>query len=146
MKKPTDSVKNRLGELQGDSRTRLRVLGSKSQASGLSDAEFPAGADELVISGAASRRKFMGILGASTALAGLSSGCIRKPAENIMPYSKRPEDIIPGNALFYATSLQFGSSVQGVVVETHEGRPTKVEGKLGSADGTMARPQCLWLG
>jgi hypothetical protein len=39
----------------------------------------------------------MGLLGASTALAGLTSaGCVRKPVENIMPFAKRPEDLIPG--------------------------------------------------
>ena len=125
MKKPNDTLKAYWRSVDQQSRPRLTVLGQSGRAS---DAEFGPGADELVVSGQASRRKFMGILGASSALAGLSSGCIRKPVENILPYSKRPEDVIPGNALFYATAIQIGSSVQGLLVETHEGRPTKVEG------------------
>lgn len=60
------------------------------------------------------------------AMAGLA-GC-RKPVEKIIPYVVPPEEIIPGVPLFYATTMPFGDTAYGLLVETHEGRPTKIEG------------------
>jgi Fe-S-cluster-containing dehydrogenase component len=115
-----------MNENQSIRKTRLPLLG---QADAHVDQEFRPGADELVIEGGASRRKFMGLIGASTALAGLgTSGCLRKPVENIMPFAKRPEDMIPGIPVYYATAIQVGATVQGLLVESHDGRPTKIEG------------------
>lgn len=73
-----------------------------------------------------SRREFLGLMGASIALAGLS-GC-RRPIEKIIPYVIAPEEIVPGIPNFYATSMQRGIDAIGFVVENHEGRPTKIEG------------------
>ncbi len=73
-----------------------------------------------------SRRKFLSLMGASLALAGLA-GC-RRPVEKIIPYVIPPETFIPGNPRFYATTIPRGISAVGVLVETHEGRPTKIEG------------------
>ena len=73
-----------------------------------------------------SRREFLGIMGASIALAGLS-GC-RRPVEKIIPYVVAPEEIVPGIPNYYATSMQRGLDAIGLVVENHEGRPTKIEG------------------
>jgi Fe-S-cluster-containing dehydrogenase component len=74
------------------------------------------------------RRDFLKVLGASVALAGLS-GCIaRQPIERIIPYVRQPEEIIPGRPLFYATAMSLGGYAIGLLVESHEGRPTKVEG------------------
>ena len=89
--------------------------------------EFPEGASEFT--DPVSRRKFLKIMGASAALAGLT-GCdsIRRPVQTIRPYAKRPETVLPGNATYYATSLATGDSVVGVLVASHEGRPTKIEG------------------
>ena len=75
-----------------------------------------------------SRREFLGIMGASIALAGLS-GC-RRPVEKIIPYVVAPEEIVPGNPNYYATSMQRGLDAIGFVVENHEGRPTKIEGNI----------------
>ncbi len=86
--------------------------------------EFPEDAAE--IKGGLSRRKFLAIMGASMAFAGLA-GC-RKPVEKIMPYVKAPENIIPGVPQYFATTMPFGLSAYGLVVESHEGRPTKIEG------------------
>ena len=65
-------------------------------------------------------------MGASLALAGLA-GC-RRPKEKIVPYVKPPEEVIPGISQYYATSMPLGTSAYGVIVESHEGRPTKIEG------------------
>ncbi|MFN9971379.1 MAG: TAT-variant-translocated molybdopterin oxidoreductase, partial [Phycisphaerae bacterium] len=90
--------------------------------------EFPAGITEMFTG---SRRTFMKVMGASVALAGAATlpGC-RRPDHKILAYSATPpEDIIPGKPLFYATSLPLPrGGVEGVLVETHEGRPTKIEG------------------
>ncbi len=74
-----------------------------------------------------SRRGFMKLMGGSAALAGLAA-CTKQPKELIVPYVKAPEEIVPGKPLFYATSRSFGGYAQGLLVESHMGRPTKVEG------------------
>ena len=144
MSKPNETLKHYWRSVS-QRKTRLAVLGN----GGASEQEFPPGADELVVEGGASRRKFMGLLGASTALAGLTStGCVRKPVEKIMPFAKRPEDRIPGMPEYYATAHQVGSTVQGVLVESHDGRPTKIEGNpqhSGSQGGTDAWTQASVL-
>lgn len=87
--------------------------------------EFPAGASEL--SDPVSRRSFLTLMSASIALAGLE-GCIRRPVEHIVPYTRAPEGVIPGVPQHYATVMDLRGEALGLVVETHEGRPTKVEG------------------
>ncbi|MCH7681999.1 TAT-variant-translocated molybdopterin oxidoreductase, partial [candidate division KSB1 bacterium] len=74
-----------------------------------------------------SRRKFLQLMGASMALAGLNA-CTLQPTEKIIPYVEAPEDIIPGKPLFFATALTLGGFATGVLVESHMGRPTKIEG------------------
>lgn len=75
----------------------------------------------------ATRRQFMQAAAATTAVAGLS-GCIRRPAEQILPYTRAPEYSLPGIALHFATTLSHNGEALGVLVEQHEGRPTKIEG------------------
>ena len=86
--------------------------------------EFPEGAAEL--NDPVSRRTFLSLMGASLALAGLA-GC-RRPVEKIIPYVIGQENIVPGIPKFYATTMPFGLENIGVLVENHEGRPTKLEG------------------
>ncbi|MEC9373839.1 MAG: 4Fe-4S dicluster domain-containing protein, partial [Planctomycetota bacterium] len=77
-----------------------------------------------------SRRTFLKVMSASLALAGvaLMPGC-RRPEHKIMPYARDPEHIIPGKALYYATAMACtAGSAEGLLVETHDGRPTKIEG------------------
>ena len=68
----------------------------------------------------------MTLLGASLSLAGLA-GC-RRPVEEIVPYVTAPEDSVPGVPRYYATTMPFRRSAYGLIVESHEGRPTKIEG------------------
>jgi MoCo/4Fe-4S cofactor protein with predicted Tat translocation signal len=86
--------------------------------------EFPEGASELP--DGITRREMMTLVGASLSLAGLA-GC-RRPVEEIVPYVAPPEEIVPGIPRFYATTMPFGRSAYGLIVESHEGRPTKIEG------------------
>jgi len=74
-----------------------------------------------------SRRSILKLLGASMALAGLS-GCTRQPEEHIVPYVNMPENLVPGKARYYATTVALGGYAHGVLAESHEGRPTKLEG------------------
>jgi molybdopterin-containing oxidoreductase family iron-sulfur binding subunit len=73
------------------------------------------------------RRNFLQLMGASMALAGIGA-CTKQPNETIVPYIKQPEELIPGKPLFYATAVPQSGYGQGVLVESHMGRPTKVEG------------------
>lgn len=99
--------------------------------------EFPRQASEWIDD--EGRRNFLKIMGASLALAGLSA-CTRQPTEYLMPYVEAPEQLIPGKPLFYATAFPVSGIANPVLVETHEFRPTKVEGNpehpasLGSTD------------
>ncbi len=86
--------------------------------------EFKAGDGE--ISGV-QRRDMLKLMGASFALAGVGVAC-RRPVDNIMPYSKAPEGIIPGIPNYFATARPSVMGAVGLVVESHEGRPTKIEG------------------
>jgi len=86
--------------------------------------EFPPGADQPP--DGVTRRAMLGLMGASFGLAGLTA--CRRPVEHIVPYVEGPEGLLPGVPERYATTLAFGTDVYGVVVESHEGRPTKVEG------------------
>ncbi len=111
--------------------------------------EFPAGADSLPAE-SLSRRRFFGVMGASAALAGATAttGCIRKPKEHILPFAKRPEDMIPGNPLYYASAFAEAGIVQGVLVESQDGRPTKIEGNPrhpGSQGATSVAAQAAVL-
>jgi Fe-S-cluster-containing dehydrogenase component/anaerobic selenocysteine-containing dehydrogenase len=78
-------------------------------------------------SGGLGRRQFLTTGGVAAAAASLS-GCLRRPVEHILPYSRQPEYVLPGIALHYATTLSRRGDAIGVIVESHEGRPTKIEG------------------
>jgi molybdopterin-containing oxidoreductase family iron-sulfur binding subunit len=87
--------------------------------------EFPKGASEWLDS--VSRRGFLKVMGASLGLAGMT-GCVRLPLEPIVPYVRQPEDVVPGRPMFYATATTLGGYASPVLVESHMGRPTKIEG------------------
>ncbi len=75
-----------------------------------------------------SRRTALKLMGASAALAGLTA-CTKLPTEKIVPYAQQqPEDFVPGRPLFYATAMPLAGYATGLLVESHMGRPTKVEG------------------
>jgi molybdopterin-containing oxidoreductase family iron-sulfur binding subunit len=105
-----------LDELAGDERFQQLIK-----------QEFPDQAD--IWPDSLSRRKFLTLMGASLALAGLG-GCSVKPAPHreIMPYVHPPEEFVPGRPLFFATTMAIGGDAIGLLVESHLGRPTKIEG------------------
>jgi molybdopterin-containing oxidoreductase family iron-sulfur binding subunit len=91
--------------------------------------EFDPGAETLELNDV-DRRSFFGIMGASAALAGtaMTSGCVRKGVQNILPYTKRPEHLIPGEPLYFRTSWALGDTVLGLHVKSQDGRPIKIAG------------------
>jgi molybdopterin-containing oxidoreductase family iron-sulfur binding subunit len=99
--------------------------------------EFPS--EVGVITDPVARRSFLKVMGASLGLAGLTA-CTRQPLETIVPYVRQPEEIVPGRPLFYSSAMTLGGIAAGVLVESHEGRPTKIEGNpehpgsLGASD------------
>lgn len=90
--------------------------------------EFPEGASELTVTDV-NRRQFLGLLGASAALAGAGmTGCMRKRVQHIVPFTNRPEDFLPGEARYYASNLLIGEEVLPVLVRSNDGRPSKIDG------------------
>jgi molybdopterin-containing oxidoreductase family iron-sulfur binding subunit len=87
--------------------------------------EFPRGASEWLDT--VSRRGFLKVMGASLGLAGMT-GCVKLPLEPIVPYVRQPENVIPGRPMYYATAMTLGGYANPLLVESHLGRPTKIEG------------------
>jgi molybdopterin-containing oxidoreductase family iron-sulfur binding subunit len=87
--------------------------------------EFPQNASEWL--DPVGRRGFLKLMSASLALAGVSA-CTRQPNEELVPYVRQPEEVVPGKPLFYATAMPMNGAGMGILVESHEGRPTKIEG------------------
>jgi molybdopterin-containing oxidoreductase family iron-sulfur binding subunit len=108
--------------------------------------EFPSQIE--AITDPVARRTFLKLMGASLALAGVTA-CTKQPAEKIVPYVRQPEELIPGKPLFYATAMPLGGVAAGLLVESHEGRPTKIEGNPmhpGSLGATDVFAQAAILG
>ena len=132
------SVRAQLARTEGPAYWRsLDELASTEEFQEMLRSEFPEQAasmpDEM------GRRRFVQLMGASLAFGGLVN-CTIQPAEQIVPHVRAPENVIPGRPLFYATAVPLGGVGTGVLVESHMGRPTKIEGNpehpasLGSSD------------
>lgn len=122
------ALRVRWGSAQGKKHWRsLEELAESNDFKKLIEQEYPEQA--ALWPNMLSRRKFFTLMGASLALAGIS-GCSVKPAPSadLVPYVKPPEEALPGRPLFYATTMTFAGTATGLLVESHEGRPTKIEG------------------
>ena len=87
--------------------------------------EFPEQASEW--NDPKGRRTFLKLMSASLALAGVGA-CTTQPPEAIVPYVRQPEDLVPGRPLFFASAIPMSGVAAPVLVESHMGRPTKIEG------------------
>src|SRR3984885_4315499 len=108
--------------------------------------EFPRQASEW--DDAVDRRDFLKLMAASLAFAGLA-GCKSNEQANIVPYVKQPDGMVLGKPLFFATVMPFAGDAIGLLVESHEGRPTKIEGNPdhpGSLGATDVFAQAAVLG
>ncbi|MET0635456.1 MAG: TAT-variant-translocated molybdopterin oxidoreductase [Chitinophagaceae bacterium] len=93
------------------------------------------------------RRDFLKYLGFSTAAAALAAGC-KVPERKIIPFGDKPENIIPGEAKYYATTYVQDGDVIPVIAKVRDGRPIKIEGNTLSTytkGGTSARSQASVL-
>src|SRR5512132_327961 len=140
-------VKSRLAGSHG--RLYWRSLGELADTAQFREylhREFPEQASEW--NDPKGRRQFLKLMTASLALAGVGA-CTKQPREQIVPYVKQPEDIVPGRPLFFATAIPLSGVAQPVLVESHMGRPTKVEGNPehpASLGATDALTQAAILG
>ena len=88
--------------------------------------EFPRHASEWDAS--LDRRQFVQLMAASLALGGMAGCNFEEPPELIVPYVRQPERVVPGEPLYFATAMPQGDGAIGLLVESHMGRPTKIEG------------------
>jgi molybdopterin-containing oxidoreductase family iron-sulfur binding subunit len=141
------AVRAQLSEARGPKYWRtLDELAQTPEFEEMLHREFPKHASEW--EDKSSRRDFLKIMGASMALAGLSA-CTKQPLEPIVPYVKQPNNLVLGKPLFYATAMTLGAYGTGLLVESHEGRPTKIEGNPqhpSSLGGTDVFSQASVLG
>ena len=132
------AIQERLANRNGRDYWRsLEELAATPEFTDFLHREFPRQASEWRPS--ISRRGFLQLMGASLALAGLTA--CAPTQEHIVPYVQAPEDMIPGKPLFYATALQQSGYALGLLAQSYDGRPTKLEGNpdhpasLGATDG-----------
>ncbi len=121
-----DAIRQRF--LKADDPGQWRSLEELAKTANFQDwlkYEFPAGADQWVDT--VTRRGFLKLMAASLGLAGLTA-CVRYPEEKIVPYVDQPQGMTPGKPQFYASATLHDGFANGVLVESHEGRPTKIEG------------------
>ena len=129
-------------------KTYWRSLEANSNSAGFVrwvEREFQENAPELLEN--SSRRNLLKLMAASFGLAG-ATAC-RRPVEPILPHAKGVEGMIHGKPLHYATLASVGGAATGLIVECHDGRPTKVEGNPRhpySLGATSAHAQALVLG
>jgi molybdopterin-containing oxidoreductase family iron-sulfur binding subunit len=74
-----------------------------------------------------SRKQFLALLAASAAFTAAGCSNYRDKGE-IVPYTKKPEEVTPGVPNFYASTCTGCSQVCGILIKTREGRPIKVDG------------------
>ena len=120
------AVRKQLEQAKGPEYWRsLEELAGTAEFREMMHREFPKGASEWL--DGVSRRGFLKLMGASLALAGMTA-CTRQPLEPIVPYVKQPEEFVPGRPLFYASAFSMRGYATPILVESHLGRPTKIEG------------------
>src|SRR5438270_8879276 len=116
-----EAIRRKLAEAKGPRYWRtLEELANEKAFGDLLEREFPRQASEWL--DPVSRRSFLKLAGASLALAGLA-GCTKQPLEEILPYVRQPEQLIPGKPIFFATAMPFHGHALPLLVETHEFRP-----------------------
>ncbi len=83
------------------------------------------GDKETLAASSTTRRDFLKYVGFTTAAASLAA--CEGPVVKSIPYVVQPEEIIPGVADYYATTMADGFDFANILIKTREGRPIKVE-------------------
>jgi len=104
------------------------------------------GNKESLEASSTTRRDFLKYVGFSTAAATLAA--CEGPVIKSIPYVVQPQEIIPGVANYYATTIADGFDFASVLVKTREGRPIKIENNsLAATNGSAnARVNASVLG
>jgi molybdopterin-containing oxidoreductase family iron-sulfur binding subunit len=119
----------------------IEELASSAELEELLEREFPE--QHELWRDPVTRRQFLTLMGASLAFAGLAGCAPQAPVGEILPYARQPEQIVLGKPLQFATTFTLAGWATGILVKSHEGRPTKVEGNpdhpasLGATDAFM---------
>jgi MoCo/4Fe-4S cofactor protein with predicted Tat translocation signal len=134
-----EEIRARLEEKTGKEYWRsLEELADSGQFEDFLHSEFPRQAGEW--DDEVGRRTFLKLMGASLALAGLTS-CSYQPPETVVPFVRQPAELVPGKPLFFATAMPFPGGASGLLVRSNEGRPTHAEGNPDHpTSGTPERP------
>lgn len=119
--------------VQGEKITYWRSIDNRRRTEEYMASIYDEFAPDMTDITAMDRRSMLKVMGASIALSGLGVAC-RRPVEKILPYVKTPEDFKPGIPKYFATAQPTPFGVNGILVESHEGRPTKVEGNPSHPD------------
>jgi MoCo/4Fe-4S cofactor protein with predicted Tat translocation signal len=123
------AIRRRLAKTKGAGYWRsLEELANTKEYREAMEREFPSWASRWDTSDAVSRRNLLKIMGASLAMAGLNGCFYKRPQQEIVPYPRMPEEIVPGRPLFFATAMPFCGYGRGVLALSREGRPIKIEG------------------
>ena len=98
-----------------------------------------------------SRRDFLKYMGFSLSAATVAASC-EIPVKHAIPYVVKPEEIVPGVATYFASTIVQGGDVTPALIRTREGRPIRVQGNPGTDEkptfttgGTHARSQAAVL-
>src|ERR1700679_1703618 len=108
----------------------LNHLAASPEIRNWADKEFPSyDPEEMKTLSGPSRRRFLQLMGASLALAGVTlSGCRRWPEEKLAPYTVNPPGRLPGIPEQYATVMELNGVAWPLLVTSFDGRPIKIEG------------------
>ena len=101
------------------------------------------GDKETLESSSTTRRDFLKYVGFTTAAASLAA--CEGPVVKSIPYVVKPNDIMPGVADWYATSLADGFDFANVLIKTREGRPIQIMPNKEADGSTSARVQAAVL-
>lgn len=112
-----DEIRERLAGARGRNYWRsLEEVADSEEFRQILEKEFPLQSSPL---GAfLHRRQFLKLMGASLALAGLTS-CRPLPQRKIVPQVQQPEEVILGKPLYYASAFTLGGFARGILVESH---------------------------
>jgi len=102
------------------------------------------GDKETLDASSTTRRDFLKYVGFSTAAASLAA--CEGPVIKSIPYVVQPDQIIPGVANYYATTIADGFDFTNVLVKTREGRPIKIENNTLANSSANARVNASVLG
>ncbi len=99
--------------------------------------DLPFGDIQEIAQAPTSRRDFLKYLGFTTAAATVAASC-EMHVRKAIPYAIKPENVIPGVPLYFASTFVDAGEVIPVIVKTREGRPIKIEGNKDSKVATGA--------